>query len=229
MTRRTITCKRTDEYGSPGAHAIHIARRSMLKAGAWSAAVVVAGTVAFAVATMPDMALWVPAIPAAVGFAAASTARSWWRRGERAFVGAKSERMVAAAISAARPDVVIHGALLGAGGDCDHVVLGPVVAAVETKTGYGVVRVDRSGALRAGHRAIPGDPLGQARRQAEALSRRAGTHAHPIVCVSGMTGMPFHHDGVTVCPPSSVASVLAASPRVMPVDRARILAVQLAG
>lgn len=130
----------TDEFGAPGAHAVHLARRAALRAAVWTTLALVCCALAVLCALASS---WIPAVVAAVvaiGFAQMAK----WRfvDVERAVVGARSERRVAKAIVSARPRIVIHGALLGAGGDADHVVLGPVAVAVETKTGYGHVRAD---------------------------------------------------------------------------------------
>jgi hypothetical protein len=229
MSRRSATARRTDEYGSPGSHAVSMARTAMLRAGVFTGGVLAAGLAAVGTATVDGVPLLIPGACAGAGLAAAVHVRATWRKAERAFVGAKSERLVGAAIVKAEPDVVIHGAMLGVGGDCDHVVLGPVVVAVETKTGYGNVRVGADGALYAGSRRIPGDPLAQVRRQAGALARRVSLQAESVVCIPKMTNRPFTHGGVTVCSAADLGAVLAQCQRVMTPSAARAAAVTLAG
>jgi hypothetical protein len=220
---RTAHTRRTDVFGSPGAYALVLARKAMLRAAAATGGVLAATLATAWVLTATDLPLWAAAFPATAAFAAGVVVRGAWGRAEKAFVGARSEKIVAKALLAATPDVVVHGALLGAGGDCDHAVLGPVVAVVETKTGSGKVSLDKNG-LRAGRRVIMGDPLAQVRRQAAALGKKAGLWTEAVVCITEMENAPFVANGVTVCSPRDLPAVLASMPRVCTTEKAHRIA-----
>lgn len=155
-----------------------------------------------------------PAVAGIAAVAASLGARSEWIRRSKAAIGARSERRVAREIEHLGCSAVIHGALLGAGGDADHIVVGPALAVIETKTGRGNVAWS-DGRLLAGRRAIPGNPVAQVRRQAAALGRRAGVRPMAVVCVPDMEGRPFMVDEVTVCSLASLSAVLRAAPTVL--------------
>jgi hypothetical protein len=102
-------------------------------------------------------------------------------------------------------------------------VLGPCAAAVETKTGRG--RLRRTGTrLQVGRRTLPGDPLTQARRQAENLRRHTGVNTEAVLCIVDLDGPPQHHDGVTVCAARDLVAVLGRLPRVLTASQAEDLA-----
>ena len=138
-------------------------------------------------------------------------ARRYHRISARARIGGRSERRVEAVLRRLRPYGVANSLLLGAGGDADHVVVGPGLVVVETKTGRGAVhRVGTT--LYAGRRAIPGDPISQALRQARAVSRIVGYPCDAVVCVVDATTPPFVARGATVCSLAHLPGVLAALP-----------------
>lgn len=146
----------------------------------------------------------------------------------RASVGLRSERRVAAELAKSGAAAVIHGALLGdKGGDADHIVLGPPCVVVETKTGTGKVRVTQEGFF-VGSRKVPGNPVRQANRQAQALTRKAGgIRATAVVCVVDMVGQPFQNEGAWVCSLKDLRKVLANCPRVLSKDQAEQLTISL--
>lgn len=129
----------------------------------------------------------------------------------RARFGADNESRVARVLSKTNTDYLINSAMLGAGGDADHVLLGPCLAVVETKSGRGPLTV-RTNSLVSGTKTIPGDPVSQAKRQAAALSRIAGTYCDAIVCVADSTTPPQVDRGVTLCSLSQLQGVIAALP-----------------
>jgi hypothetical protein len=129
----------------------------------------------------------------------------------RASIGASSERRVAKHLAASGVSVVLNGAMIGAGGDADHIVLGPSLLVVETKTGYGAVRY-ASSTLYAGSRAIPGDPVAQVNRQARTLGRQLGSYINAVVCVVDMVGPPFTVGRTTICSLGDLIPVIAALP-----------------
>jgi hypothetical protein len=126
----------------------------------------------------------------------------------RALRGVRAEEQVAAVLRRTGARQVVHGALLGAGGDADHVVLGPYLAVIESKSGDGHVRVDDRG-LHVESRLVPGNPVSQARRQAAALGRIVGGFSDAIVCVTGMTNPPVRVGNTIVCSARDLKAVVA--------------------
>jgi hypothetical protein len=135
----------------------------------------------------------------------------------------RSERRVGRVLEACGATLVAHGAMLGAGGDADHLVAGPGLVVVETKTGRGQVTATEAG-LRVRGRQMPGDPVAQALRQAEALGRLAGVRAAAVVCVTDMEQGPFIRRGVTVRSLRDLPRVVAGAPRVLSASGAARLA-----
>ena len=129
----------------------------------------------------------------------------------RARAGMRAERIVGRALTRIDAEHVIHGAIVGGGGDCDHLVLGPWAVAVETKSGGGPVSVDK-GILKAGTKVIPRDAISQARRQASAASRQLGVTVKAVVCVVDATNVVVYDD-VTICGHKHLQQIIAASPR----------------
>lgn len=154
----------------------------------------------------PGMAGQLLAVAALAGSGIAS--QHYQKRRGQLLAGIRSEQRVARILRNAGYAAVIHGVDLGRGGDADHVVLGPCVAAIETKTGRGKVRTTRQG-LAAGRKTLPGDPIAQARRQADGLSRAVGRAADAICCIVDMDGPPQKIGGVTVCSARHLPEVLS--------------------
>ena len=200
-------------YGHPGIRATVISAR--LRAQATAGAAVAAGILAGALKLVLDDALHGATACLVIAGGLGWACNQWRKTAKRYAIGGKSERVVAGAIRRADPVAVVHGALLGAGGDADHVVLGPAVAVVETKTGFGkVLEVD--GGLQAGRRRIPKDPVAQVERQAHALGRLLGIEASSVVCVTKMVNRPFHtFSGCFVCSADSLPEVLAGLPHIL--------------
>lgn len=205
---------KTTVIGTPGAHASHLGRRHLLRCAAGAAGV--AGGILIALAGLGHPGYGAAAlIGLGVALAGSYLAQQAWVKAQKAFAGARSERRVGAVLNGLGARTVLHGTMLGAGGDADHVVLGPILAVVETKTGRGPVRAT-GGRLVVNGRKLPGDPVGQAKRQAAAAGKRARRHAAAVVCVVDMTGAPFQSNGVTVCGLTNLTQVLGQLPR--PVD-----------
>jgi hypothetical protein len=104
---------------------------------------------------------------------------------------------------------LLHSVDLCAGGDADHLLLGPWLATVETKTGAGLVRYT-DGKLYVGTRPLKGDPLAQCRRQALAARAEVGSFCDAIVCVVDMENRPFTQNHVTVCSLRDLSGVISA-------------------
>ena len=214
----------TTVIGSPGAHAGALARRALSDVLLASVASLAAGIVA--------LGLWsADRRPGAVLVALAALGCGWWSRERfadqrRAAVGAAAERRVGALLERVGAAVVVHGALLGGGGDADHVVAGPCLAAVETKSGRGRLQVDGA-RVAVGGKVLPRDPVGQARRQAAAVRKLTGVWCAAIVCVADADGAPVESGGVTVCSATDLPAVLARLPRVLDDTAAHALAARL--
>ena len=217
------TNSQTLVVGTPAEHALKLrdGYRKLVRA---RSAVAVAATLGL---------LWTisnPAMPLIVSGACAALAAMFYMDASRygrlrakAEVGAVSELRVAEVINQCGAQTVLHGMLLGAGGDCDHVIAGNTLIALETKTGRGFVQY-RDGHLIAGQRVLPGDPVAQARRQAAALGRIAHAHASAIVVVVDMTNDAFQAGDVLICSLRQLPSLIASAPRPTgPNELARVL------
>lgn len=190
-------------YGTPGAYVASMARKALAKVALSFCASMALGALSLKLlsTTLP---LWIPASVAVLSVVAFSRVGPLNIRYKKAKVGLSSERRVAKILRRTNSEAVIHGALLGAGGDCDHLVVGPSLVAVETKTGKGKVTWNGS-SLRAGRKAIPGNPVEQIRRQASAASGQAGGAAClAIVCVVDMRNAAFMVNDVIVCSASEL-------------------------
>jgi hypothetical protein len=130
----------------------------------------------------------------------------------RARIGARSERRVAKVLASTQPVALANSLLLGAGGDADHVIIGPHLAVVETKTGRGPVTFSH-GRLRVGERYFVGDPIRQVTRQAAAVHRLTGVHTAAIVCIVDATTPPFTQGSTTICSLDDLPQVLTRQPK----------------
>lgn len=200
----------TATYGVPSAYARTLAARH--RTHVVGASLVAIGLVLAGVSL--HALLWI-VLPVAGLF--------YYVQGERqqlakASVGVRSEVRVARVLGNRDYEAVMHGMLLGAGGDCDHVVAGPVLCAIETKTGHGTVSY-RDGVMTASGRRIPKDPVAQVVRQARALHRLTAHPVFAVVCVVDMTNGPFlanfESTSVVVCSLAALTSVIEQSPRVL--------------
>lgn len=143
-------------------------------------------------------------------------------RSVRARVGATNESRVARALLRMNFNNLANSAMLGVGGDADHVVMGPCLVVIETKTGRGPLSV-RGRSLVVGARTIPGDPVSQAKRQAMAVGRIAEMFCDAVVCVPDATGPVRSDRGVTICSLAQLGQVLRALPaRLSPQDAANL-------
>lgn len=215
-------------YGTPGRHAGLLAARALglasvcaLGIGAVAGALAVSGALTAPGHNIAWIGVSIVAIMLlAYGF---STSRANFAK---ASIGRRSERRVAKVLAQMRPTAVLNSTLIGAGGDCDHIVLGPCAAVVETKTGAGQV-VWRTGGLYHGTRRIPGNPVSQCTRQARRVHELTGCYIEAIVCVVDMVNDPFRSANATVCSLADLPGVLKASPHVLDPDRAAFLASKL--
>jgi hypothetical protein len=211
----------TQVRGLPARHA----RRLRLRAQAATiAALAVAGAGGVSLVVDAAVPLVLSAAGVIIGASAAQPARRRWRQ---AAVGIRSEDRVARILARSGAAVVIHGANLATPGrergDVDHVVLGPVAATIETKTGRGVVRA-RGERVHVGRRLLPGRPLHQASVHARQLTRRIGVPATAVLCVVDMVGAPFNAGDVIVCSAADLAGVLGRLPRTIDPASASALA-----
>lgn len=201
-------------FGVPGRHARSLQAISQLRAVAsWVLfAVVFAGMVRLGGISL----LFASGSSRVLGFILfavlvliATFARNLHIAAARARVGAEAEELVGEVLASSSSVAVVHGALLGAGGDADHVVLGPSVVVLETKHGRGDVRITEN-AVFVGRKRLPKDPVSQLRRQTMALKRELnGVWVDSVLCITGMTGSPFQARGVTVCNPTDLPLVLS--------------------
>jgi hypothetical protein len=142
----------------------------------------------------------------------------------RLTAGWRAERRVGKSLRSATAEMVIHGAVIGRTGDCDHIVLGPCAAVVETKHGRGPVTI-HDGSLMMRGRRLPRDPIAQAQRQARVAGDLFGARVTAVLCIAEMTNRPFLFDGVYVCNASDVNAVIAGLPSILrPGDAARLAA-----
>lgn len=214
------------EHGTPGGFATRLAWRARLRAGA--ALAVVALSIWGLYAFLPESAnLQVLAPAAAVIIAASALARHWLSAAQAAAVGARSERRVASSLRKFNPTALLHSVDLRAGGDADHLVLGPKLVVVETKTGAGHV-VYKDGKIFVNNRPLRGDPVAQCRRQARAARDGLGAFCDAIVCVVDMKNDWFVHNTVLVCSLRDLHTALHSLPDRLSDVAARSAAAKLA-
>ena len=126
----------------------------------------------------------------------------------KARIGAKSERRVAKVLGSLNPVALLNSTLLGAGGDADHIVLGPWAVVIETKTGHGLASYDGQH-MRVGSKIIPTNPVTQVQRQARALRTEAGIYVDAVVCIVDMDNAPFTAGSTTVCSLRDLPRIIA--------------------
>ena len=206
---RTVRGMTTHQAGRAGTFSRKMQLHSLLRATGWAAAAVCAGALALLLLTRHNYqgALFLAVAAAICG---AASHHHVGRAGKQNR-GAKSEQLVATALSKAGCFYVINNAVLpGVSGDADHVVLHPRgLCVVETKSGGGQVRINEDGKLVTGQgRVVPGDPINQVLVQAGALARLTDARVTAIVCVPWMKNKPFRSKGVWICGASQLAWVL---------------------
>jgi hypothetical protein len=139
----------------------------------------------------------------------------------RALAGIVSEQRVLAAIRDSSAAVVVNGAKLDErAGDIDHVVLGPMAAIVETKTGAGAVTI-QGDQLRCNARLLRGASLRKVRAQADAIGRLTGVSVTPVLCVVNMEGGPLTAGAVVICSADELPGVLDGLPQALDESQAR--------
>jgi hypothetical protein len=109
------------------------------------------------------------------------------------------------------PIGLLNSTLLGAGGDADHIVVGPGLVVIETKTGRGSTRYDGK-QMFVGNHAIPGNPVSQVQRQARALRQMLGGYIDAVVCIVDMTNPPYRAETTMVCSLADLPGVIKALP-----------------
>ena len=212
----------TKIIGRPAEHARKLATQARLRlvAATSGALALTYGSMvcySFGLQTTQDLVLQLGSLGGLVGALVLGRVASVSRlRLRQARVGIAAETRSARILKRSGAAVVVNGADLGIGGDCDHLVLGPWAVAVETKAGRGRLSF-KSGELRVGGKGFVRDPIEQALTQARAASSLCGTTVRPVVCVVGATNV-IDVRGVTVCGASRLDSVLRSSPA--PLDSA---------
>lgn len=196
--------------GRPGGYASFLANKARAKAGlcvALAAASIWVFSRNFQDLTAPAPAPILPAAAMVVTAVCSGLFRVFAASAAAASVGAKSERRVAKRLVGLNPVAVLNSVDLDAGGDADHMVIGPKLLVVETKTGNGPVRYE-DGKLYVGNKALRGDPVAQCRRQALAAKRMLSTFCDAVVCVVDMQNSPFTVSSVVVCSLNDLPAVL---------------------
>jgi len=193
--------------GTPAAYArtlrTPVRRKFAMFAGAQTLLAAAAiGTVIAAAPQMPNPVFWLAVLAVVlIGIPAAATRT----RLAQLNAGIRAEDKTARYLAKSGVAAVVHGAQIPTG-DVDHVALGPVALAIETKYGRGAVSVS-GGKVRVGGRQLRGDPLGQARRNADIVSRQLRVQCTPVLVISEGTVRPFTADGVIVCAPESLRKI----------------------
>jgi hypothetical protein len=218
------------EAGKPGGYASRLAWRARLRAAGCAA--LSAAALLLALSNRPALASGAPGAYLPIGALIAATlagafARQFWGRSLAAAVGARSERRVAAVLRVQQATALLHSVELGVGGDADHLLLGPHLVAVETKTGAGKVSY-QDGKIYVGTKALRGDPVAQCRRQAMAAKQVCGSFCDAVVCVVDMVNAPFTVGSVHVCSAADLPAVLAGLPHRVRREQAWARAVELA-
>jgi hypothetical protein len=142
---------------------------------------------------------------------------------QKARAGIRAEARTARRLNQCGVHAVVHGVLLGHG-DIDHVVLGPCIAAVETKHGRGVLSVDSSGVLLVAGRRLKRDPIAQSRQAAERLTRHLGRRAYAVVVIVDAEGAPVKIGDVYVTSLRYLPTCIDAIPAALDAQAAQSLA-----
>lgn len=143
---------------------------------------------------------------------AALLAREPLDRRAKALVGARAERDVGRMLASRPGTTVLHGVMVGPRADADHVVVGPGVWVVETKSGGGPISIGDGGRIVAGGKQLRGQPHRQALRSARQVSELVGLPCTPVVCIPAGQGIEVV-DGVLVCGPDLLVDHLASADR----------------
>jgi hypothetical protein len=129
----------------------------------------------------------------------------------KARAGVRAEARTARRLAQCSIVAAVNGVMLGHG-DIDHVVLGPCLAAIETKHGRGPLGVGRNGELLVNGRRLARDPVEQARQAAAKLSRHLGCPVEAVVVVVDAEGEPVRVGGVHVTSLKYLPACLQALP-----------------
>lgn len=121
--------------------------------------------------------------------------------------GAAAERSVGNALNSdERLEFVLHAKMIGKG-DCDHIVVGPSFAAIETKSGGGPIRFS-DGQLLTGTKCFSTDLLADIQAKAALVSKVGRSPAAPVLCVDDASGGPIQIGGVWVCGQDGLTDLL---------------------
>jgi hypothetical protein len=199
----------TTVYNKPAPHASGLARTAIRTSALYAAG---AGlTVALGYFFVPGLwPVWV-----LVALVLAGVASNFYTNYGKARVGVASEKKVASVLARSNSgQVLFNSCMLGAGGDADHVILGPCAVVVETKTGFGNLHV-RDGRVYSGERPVGKDEIAQVTRQSVALSRILGVPVTSVVCVADAKGSPKRVGNVLVCNAKDLPRIVKTSPAVI--------------
>ena len=213
-TYNTVNSMGITVYHTPAPHASKLASAAFGRTVAGFGAA--GATAAVGYLFIPGALLfWLPVAIALIGVG--MFYKDQWGK---ARVGVQSEVKVAKTLAKSNcAQVLINSAMLGAGGDADHVLLGPVAVVVETKTGFGKIRV-KDGRVYSGNRIVGKNEVEQVSRQATKLSRiLGGIPVAKIICVADGKGKPIQTGGVWVCNADDISAVVKMSAAVIENDR----------
>lgn len=208
------------EIGRPARHTRRLRRTNLANVVAAGAVCVTASLSFFVVQGVLRWVMLVLAVFAALA------SRDSWVKTRKNQAGITAENLAAKHLRRCGASAVVFGAVI-AHGDCDAVVLGPQLAAIEVKHGRGTVRMD-GGTLRDDRRRLLKDPLAQATAQAAALHRLSGVRVDAIVCVTLMTNPPFQVKNTTVCSAKDLPGVIASLPARLGPEQANLITQKLA-
>lgn len=149
--------------------------------------------------------------------AAVALAAAWhfYNQYTKARIGYRSEKSTAKKLQNSNScQVLINSCMLGAGGDADHVALGPGAVVIETKTGFGQLRVSQ-GRVYSGKRLVGKNEIEQVTRQARALERILNVPVTKVVCVADARGNIQRTGDVIVCNARDLPAVVSTAPTVL--------------
>jgi hypothetical protein len=205
--------------GTPATFARSLARKQLLHT-IYASATVVIGLLVIINFKMPILLLLL--LPPAL------LARYSFGKYKRIYSGVTSERRVARQLKKMSPAVTIHGGDLGAGGDVDHIILGPICAVIETKTGRGRASIKGSD-FYVSSKKLHRNPITQIKLQQKLLAKRISCSVEAIVCIVDLHDPPKKINGVWVCSLKDLCTVVSSLPRVLTGSASNALVPRICG
>ena len=214
---------RATQYGVTAVYSRGLARKSLARL-AWHGLSILLLTAAVAGFLLTKSSLLLPSLLVAVptGVVVGLGLRRENILYLKAHAGIVAEERVAKALSKLPVVAVVNGVLLHRG-DVDHVVLGPMVAAIETKHGSGQLSLDASGVLCVRGRRLPRDPVAQAAASAVAVGKILGRPAVAVLVVVDAAGPVVRVGNVYVTSLANINGCLAQLPQTLTADVAKSL------